>query len=346
MRGFLTVFFLIWFMILPGAAAAEPAGNPPDLAALLGFYQSEGESLLVREREGALELLYAVSRNDYAFNRCNILQMVKIRYDEYSVIAASPRDYRLTMAAKFERGRDGRGITLVIDKRRFGRVFVPNEKGGEVFRLSLPQPLEVMRRAALAAEMPRQGDDLPAAELVEITAVDPAIKTALVYATDGNAVGAPVYEQGRAFLDAAAARALSRVNRQISAHGYGLLVWDAYRPWYITKLLHDILPPDKKYMLEAPETGSPYNRGLSVSVSLYSLATGEEIAMITGLDEPSPRAYSKFQGGGELERYRRDLLRFFMQSEGFSGVEHEWWHFDYKDFGKYRLLNKPFAQLP
>jgi D-alanyl-D-alanine dipeptidase len=146
-------------------------------------------------------------------------------------------------------------------------------------------------------------------------------------------------------LDAAAARALARANKQLNAHGYGILVWDAYRPWHISKLLHDILPPDKKYMLEAPEEGSPYNRGLSVSVSLYVLATGVEADMVSGLDEPSPRAFSKFQGGGELLRYRRDLLRFFMQGEGFGGVEHEWWHFDYKNFDKYRLLNKPFADL-
>ncbi|MDR3349886.1 MAG: hypothetical protein LBO03_09895 [Acidaminococcales bacterium] len=344
MRGFWAVFFLVWCLALPGTAAAEPAGVPVELAALLGFYQSEGESILVREREGAPELLYAVRQDDYAFDRCNVFQMAKTRYDEYSVIAASPRDWRLAMSAKFERDRDGRGITVVIDKRRFSRVFMPNEKGGEVFRLSLPQPLEIMRRAALAASPPPDGG-LPEAELVDVTAVDPTIKTALLYATEGNATGVPVYEQARAFLDAAAARALSRANKQLNAHGYGLLVWDAYRPWYITKLLYDILPPDKKYMLEAPEVGSPYNRGLSVSVSLYSLKTGEEIAMITGLDEPSPRAYSKFQGGGELERYRRDLLRFFMQSEGFGGVEHEWWHFDYKDFEKYRLLNKQFAQL-
>lgn len=346
MRGFLTLFFFVCCLALPGKAAAEPAASPPDIAALLGFYQSEGESILIREREGALELLYAVIRDDYAFNKCNVFQMIKIRYDEYTVSAASPRDWRLTMTAKFERDRDGRGITLVIDKRRFGRVFMPNEKGGEVFRLSLPQPLEVMRRAALAAAMPQRGGDLPAAELVDVTTVDPTLKTALLYATDGNATGAPIYEESRAFLDATAAVALSRVNKRLNAHGYGLVVWDAYRPWYITKLLHDILPPDKKYMLEAPEAGSPYNRGLSVSVSLCDAKTGEEIVMITALDEPSPRALSKFQGGGELERYRRDLLRFFMQCEGFGGVEHEWWHFDYKDFDKYRLLNIPFAQLP
>jgi D-alanyl-D-alanine dipeptidase len=344
MRKFLTVLFLLSCLARPGEAA-EPAGSPPEIAALLGFYQSEGESLLIRERAGALELLYAVSRDDYAFNKSNVFQMAKIRYDEYAVSIASPRDWRLSMSAKFERDREGLGITLVIDKRRFSRVFMPDEKGGEAFRLSLPQPLEEMRRAALAADMPRQGDALLTAELVDVASVDPTAKIALLYATDGNALGMPVYEQGRAFLDAAAARALARANKRLNAHGYGLVVWDAYRPWHVTKLLYDVLPPDKKYMLEAPETGSPYNRGLSVSVSLYSLATGEEIAMITGLDEPSPRALSKFQGGSELERHRRDLLRFYMQDEGFSGVEHEWWHFDYKDFEKYRLLNKSFAQL-
>jgi D-alanyl-D-alanine dipeptidase len=344
MRKFLAVFFLL-FNFAMARAAAEPAAVPPDTEALLGVYQSEGESVLIRERVGGLELLYMATRGDYAFNKSNVFQMVKTRYDEYTVSLANPRDWRSTLSVKFERDRDGRGITFVFDKRRFSRLFMLNEPGGETFRLSLPQPIETMRRDALSALMPRQEDDLLTAKLVQITSVDPAIKIALSYATDQNAVGTPIYEQERAFLDEDAVRALSRVNKQLNAYGYGLIVWDAYRPWYITKLLYDILPPDQKYMLEAPETGSPYNRGLSVSVSLYSLATGQAVSLITGLDEPSPRAFSDFQGGSELERYRRGLLRFFMQSEGFGGVEHEWWHFDYKDFAKYRLLNKPFSEL-
>jgi D-alanyl-D-alanine dipeptidase len=110
-------------------------------------------------------------------------------------------------------------------------------------------------------------------------------------------------------------------------------------------MYYDILPEDKKYMLETPETGSPHNRGLSVDVTLYSLFTGQEASMPSSFDEPSPRAYGAFQGGGELERYRRDLLSLYMVSEGFTGAEHEWWHFSYKNFTGYQLLNSKFHEL-
>jgi D-alanyl-D-alanine dipeptidase len=97
--------------------------------------------------------------------------------------------------------------------------------------------------------------------------------------------------------------------------------------------------------LHDPAKGSPHNRGLSVDVSLFSLTTGELEDLGSGFDEPSIRALSAFAGGSERSRYLRRLLATIMDGVGFSGISHEWWHFDYQDFADYKLLNISLTEI-
>lgn len=339
-----TIFALLILLLFTCSAFAQPASPSSDIQALLGFYQSEGDNVIIREREGRLEFLYGVTVDDWPFNQSNVFQMRKKRYDEYELVTANPRDYRMILNVKFERDGKGKGITLVIDKQRYSRIFFAGENAND-FKLTPSQPVDALRRNAEASIMPNQPGNLLAAKLVDISRKDSQIKINMVYATDKNFIDTAIYESNKAYLQEDAANALSRVNKELAKYGYGVVVWDAYRPWYISKLLHDVLPEKDKGLLESPETGSQHNRGLSVDVSLYYLATGQQVQMISGFDEPSLRAYSKFQGGSELERFRRDLLRQLMENEGFTTIDHEWWHFDYKDFTNYQLLNIPFNEL-
>jgi serine beta-lactamase-like protein LACTB len=59
----------------------------------------------------------------------------------------------------------------------------------------------------------------------------------------------------------------------------------------------------------------------------------------------SQRSFPTYLGGTSLERWHRDLLRAAMESEGFSVYDAEWWHFDYKDWKQYPILNTPFEKL-
>ena len=167
----------------------------------------------------------------------------------------------------------------------------------------------------------------------------PGIKLDLRYAAADNCFGQPLTDDKRAFLDVEAAAALNSVQLRLAPYGYGLLVWEAYRPWSVSKLAYDALPLENKNMLPAPEAGFSHNTGRSVDVSLYYLATGEPVEMISDFDEPSVRQYASFAGGTELQRYQRDLLRTHMQMAGFNASDVEWWHFDYGDINSFAHLN-------
>ena len=96
---------------------------------------------------------------------------------------------------------------------------------------------------------PKEPGPFRAADLVEIVKLDPTIHLDVRYATSNNFTGRPVYRQARAFLQRPAAEALVRVNRSLHEKGYGLLVFDGYRPWSVTKLFWDVTAPDKREKL-------------------------------------------------------------------------------------------------
>ena len=163
------------------------------------------------------------------------------------------------------------------------------------------------------------------------------------YGQADNCFGAPLYTTGKLFVGKEAAAALDKVQQHLAAYGYGLVLWDAYRPWSVSKLANLALPVDKKGMLEDPETkGSAHNTGNAVDVSLYDLATGEQVEMISGFDEPSFRQFASYAGGTSRQRYLRDLLKEAMELYGFKGIEMEWWHFDYQPSTSWAHLNVNF----
>ena len=59
----------------------------------------------------------------------------------------------------------------------------------------------------------------------------------------------------------------------------------------------------------------------------------------------SERAYPDYAGGTAEEREHRELLRRTMEAEGFKVYDFEWWHFDYKDWKQYPIVNVPFEQI-
>jgi D-alanyl-D-alanine dipeptidase len=180
---------------------------------------------------------------------------------------------------------------------------------------------------------------------VELAPLDQAIHLDIRYATANDFLGTPVYSQARAFLQRPAAEALLRVQQKLKPLGYGLLIHDAYRPWYVTKIFWDATPPEGKIFVADPAQGSRHNRGCAVDLTLYDLATGKPIEMPGTYDEMSPRSFPDYPGGTSLQRWHRDLLRRAMESEGFTVYEAEWWHFDYKDWKEYPILNVPFEKL-
>ncbi|HEX9690417.1 MAG TPA: M15 family metallopeptidase [Thermoanaerobaculia bacterium] len=186
------------------------------------------------------------------------------------------------------------------------------------------------------------------ADLVEIVKLDPTIHLDVRYASSNNFTGRSVYRQARAFLQRPAAEALVRVNRSLRDKRYGLLVFDGYRPWSVTKLFWEITPRDKRArgFVANPAKGSKHNRGAAVDLSMYDLATGKEVEMPSSYDEFTDRADPDYTGGTAEQRSRRDLLRAEMEKEGFTVDPGEWWHFNYKGWESYPILDVAFESIP
>jgi zinc D-Ala-D-Ala dipeptidase len=181
--------------------------------------------------------------------------------------------------------------------------------------------------------------------LLELTELDPSIRLDIRYATANNFTGRILYEQARAFLVTAAAQAIVRASVAAKADGYGLLIHDAYRPWSVTKKLWDATPPAKRGFVADPKQGSRHNRGCAVDLTLYDRKTGKALEMPSGYDEFSPRAYRSYDGGSLVAVQNRARLERYMEAEDFIGISNEWWHFDYKDWANYPILDVAFSEL-
>lgn len=182
------------------------------------------------------------------------------------------------------------------------------------------------------------------ARLVELITLDPTIKLDIRYATDNNFVGRKVYPEARAFLQKPAADALLKVHRELKKQGLGLVIFDGYRPWSITKLFWEVTPEDKRKFVADPAKGSKHNRGCAVDLSIYELATGRLIDMPSGYDEFTERASPDYAGGTPEQTANREKLRRLMEARGFTVNPNEWWHFDYKDWQKYAIYDISFEE--
>jgi zinc D-Ala-D-Ala dipeptidase len=182
------------------------------------------------------------------------------------------------------------------------------------------------------------------ADLVELVKLDKSILLDIRYARADNFVGRSVYTEARAFLQRPAAEALLRAHRKLKKEGLGLVIFDGYRPWSVTKLFWEVTPEDKRKFVANPKTGSRHNRGCAVDLSVYDLKSGEFLEMPSDFDEFTERASPSYSGGTEAERKNRDHLRKLMEAEGFTVNANEWWHFDYKDWEKYAIYDIPFSE--
>jgi zinc D-Ala-D-Ala dipeptidase len=182
------------------------------------------------------------------------------------------------------------------------------------------------------------------AHLVELTTLDNTIKLDIRYATSDNFIGRPVYPEARAFLQKPAAKAVARVHKKLRKHGLGLVIFDGYRPWTITKLFWEVVPEEKRKFVADPAKGSKHNRGCAVDLSIFDLRSGELIDMPSGYDEFTERASPNYQGGTPEQRSNRDKLRALMEDEGFTVNPNEWWHFDYKNWQDYAIYDISFTE--
>ncbi len=225
-------------------------------------------------------------------------------------------------------------------------LFILGCAGTEVFRIFPVRPVDELIKKALQNSPPVEKGTFKETDLTEVITIDSTIHTDIRYATKNNFLSTPLYSQARAFLQRPAAEAVVRANQKLKSLGYGLLIHDAYRPWYITKVFWDATPEKLRDFVADPSKGSRHNRGCAVDLTLYDLKTRKTVKMPSQYDEMSELAYPDYKGGTYEERRLRDLLRSTMEAEGFMVFKYEWWHFDYKDFESYAIQNVRFEDIP
>ncbi|MEZ4701433.1 MAG: serine hydrolase [Rhodothermales bacterium] len=311
---------------------AIPDGPRPEFAGLIGEYGWDHNTLYILERDGQLWSLI-----EWFF----YYPLTQVSRDVYRMPAYGLYpDETLT----FSRDARGEGTNASLVGVDFVRRRIEPE-GGNTFKIEPVRPVELLRAEALAAEPPAQPAGLREPDLVELITLDPSLRLDIRYATTNNFMGEVFYQQARAFMQRPAAEALLRAGEALRAEGLGIVVYDAYRPWAVTRMFWDATPDHQKEFVANPANGSRHNRGCAIDMGLYDLRTGALVPMVSGYDEFSPRAYPDYPGGTSEQRGYRELLRDVMEEAGFTVYDREWWHFDYKDWSRYPVMNVPFESM-
>jgi D-alanyl-D-alanine dipeptidase len=182
-------------------------------------------------------------------------------------------------------------------------------------------------------------------KMTEVKTWLPRVVYDLRYATKNNFTGKKLYKDGdRTFIRVTAAQALQKVQQELLlAEGYGLKVWDAYRPYSVTKKMWELIG-DERYVAN-PAKGSGHNRGLAVDVTLIAIKTGKELNMGTGFDNFTDTAHHTFKDlPGDVLKNRL-LLKTIMEKHGFRALETEWWHYSFSNDRNYDVLDLSFKKL-
>ncbi len=204
----------------------------------------------------------------------------------------------------------------------------PPEDEGVALPTSVPPRQDtLLERTGVVKPVPGP-PDYDTTQWLEVTLLDPSIRIDIKYATTDNFVEEKMYECGRCFLRPKVARRLVKIHQVFQKKGYGLLLYDCYRPLPIQQKLWNKVP-DPRYVTN-PKKGSMHNRGAAVDLTLVD-AQNNVLEMGTGYDYFGEEAYHTYRGHSDQIQANRDLLKNTMESYGFGGIRTEWWHYSFRE---------------
>src|SRR5258706_1798389 len=179
----------------------------------------------------------------------------------------------------------------------------------------------------------------PDKRLVEITDIRRDVR----YATTDNFMHQKLYPVAKVYLRRPAAIALHEVERELAREGLGLKLFDGYRPYRVTvRMWKPIRNPD---FVADPAKGSRHNRGAAVDLTLIQRPTGKELTMPTGYDAFTAKARQDYNDLPAEAIANRARLRDVMTRHGFDPLPSEWWHFDFRGWEEFELLDFPLGKL-
>ncbi len=182
-------------------------------------------------------------------------------------------------------------------------------------------------------------------ELIDIKKLIPNIVLDLKYATKNNFTKQKLYKKAHTtYLRHDVAMALLEIQQHLNRQGYGLKIFDAYRPYAVTKLMWNLIP-DERYVAN-PKNGSGHNKGTSIDLTIVKLSNNTELNMGTDFDNFTELAHHSFTSTFDSTiANNRNLLKLTMEKYGFKSLETEWWHYSWVSLEKYDVINISFKIL-
>jgi len=223
-------------------------------------------------------------------------------------------------------------------------IYFGSNKSDETFYIIPIKEISELREISKNSNPPILDSLNSHKKLVDLKKLDDEFQLDIRYASSNNFMRSKFYKNERAFFNMSAADKLIEAKNDLKELGYGIIIYDAYRPWFVTKMFWEGTPENLKHFVANPENGSSHNKGCAIDIGLYDIETGESIVMISGYDEFTERAYPNYMGGSKKQRDIRDMLIQVMEKNDFTVYEYEWWHFNYNgcDSG---IMNYSFEEL-
>ncbi|HEY0652862.1 MAG TPA: M15 family metallopeptidase [Chryseosolibacter sp.] len=183
----------------------------------------------------------------------------------------------------------------------------------------------------------------PEKELVDLEKFIPGLVLDIRYATTNNFTGTVIYNLAKAYARKPVAESLLKAQKDFNALGYGIKVFDGYRPYKATVKFYEVYK-DTTYVA-SPYRGSRHNRGCAIDMTIVDLKTGKDVPMPTEYDSFKKEAWPSTPVADPVIRKNRELLISIMERYGFKVNGSEWWHFDFKGYKNYEVLDIDFEEL-
>lgn len=208
-------------------------------------------------------------------------------------------------------------------------------EAADVPEIPVPVEMQPVGEAPLSSpEPPAEVDAEPEAEplsepddadFVRVADYIPDIVVELRYATEDNFTGQVIYEFTDAYLRYGTVKRLRAAQESLAAQGYGLKIWDAFRPVSAQYRLFEAYPVDA-YVADPHKHYSSHNHGNTVDITLVA-ADGAPVEMPTDFDDFTARADRDYGDCTDAVREHAELLQAAMAAQGFRPYFVEWWHY-------------------
>lgn len=187
-------------------------------------------------------------------------------------------------------------------------------------------------------------------QLVDIHSIDATIEVDLFLIDPENFLGQSLYPStAKAFIDKNVGIVLHNIQNELAEYGLGLKIKDAYRPFYVQKMLWKKalsvnLEHPENYVSDPVVEGGRHPQGIAVDVTLIHLNNYTELAM-----PPMgfiPEAHHGYIGNLTEEQIKnREFLKSIMIKHGFVGISCKWWHYNLPNWRDYEALDIAFDEL-